>query len=901
MQQHDDPGDWRRPFTDRTVHALDDVGTVRDWLISPAWPEPADDLGEHLDAHGDPWGGRGRWRLTNGPDVTLLKEKLYRHRPLRPEPVDAPVVEGGEVLYHGPTGVAHTGTWQRMHTAADGLVDWSEFCFTPEYRVALAAAVLEVDQAEWRTLRLASTGPNRLFVNGRPVDESGAVTYMEPAERQVRIWLPSGASTVVVASWQVAFRECRQVVRLRVGGLPVSVVVPSPGACEYTSALAERMLDTVGVTRWGTTDGVVPLAGPDGAALRVRVGEQEQRIRLTDGRGAVRLKHAGCDGGGGAAGAASMLTTGTRSLRVAVDDDRAPVYREFTIAVLPDEYRPVPETDAVRRRKEFLRHAARKHGTAAGQLVRSLEDPAHKVAAAGLSRALWMIDNRADCADFEALGLLHLWHRVPADRWESGLRERVRTALLGFKFWIDQPGLDAMCYFTENHQLVWHTAELLWGSVLAEEEFGNTGWSGARHAAHGREMAVEWMRRKLAGGFSEFDSNAYLAIDLLALVSLVEFTDDLEVAALAAGLADRVLFSLAANSWRGVHGCAHGRSYVATLRSSRLEETAPIMWVCFGTGALNDAVLPATVIATARRYQVPEVIGEAARALPERWWGRQSYRGEYRGTHDLLSRPYGSDVTVFKTPDAMLACANDYRPGLPGLQEHIWGATLGPEAQIFVTHAPNASTSPSARPNAWAGNRILPRARQHQGTVLALYRIPDDDVTGYTHAWFPLAEFDAWTQTGPWTAGRVGDGYVALATEGGAQPVTAGPDAWQELRPAGPGTGWVCTIGRQAVHGDFTSFVRSLHAPRFSRDQVAFRTPDGVELHLSWDGPFTLDGRPAGLGEDGGIAPMPQLENPYTLLTPGDTALVIGRSDHRDAAHVVDLRHGREPHGGRDD
>ncbi len=458
-----------------------------------------------------------------------------------------------------------------------------------------------------------------------------------------------------------------------------------------------------------------------------------------------------------------------------------------------------------------------------------------------------MIEHRADCADFEALGLLHLWHRLDPARWEEGLRERVTAALLAFRYWIDQPGLDAMCYFTENHQLVWHTAELLWGTALGDATFTNTGWSGARHAAHGRELALAWMRRKLAGGFSEFDSNAYLAIDLLALVTLVEFAGDPEVEALAAGVADRVLFSLAVHSWRGVHGCAHGRSYVTTLRSSRLEETAPIMWLCFGVGALNDAVLPATAIATARRYRVPEVVRRAAVDLPERWWGRQSQRGTLRPAHDLLARAYASDVTVFRTPDAMLACAHDHRPGLPGLQEHIWGATLGPETQVFVTHAPNASASPSARPNAWAGNRILPRARQHASTVLALYRVPADDEMAGTHAWFPIACLDAWTREGVWTAGRLGDGYVALATEGGADPVTAGPDAWQELRPRGPGTAWVCVVGRRADHGDLDTFTASLAAPRFGRDRVTFRTPgpDAADLDLTWDGPFTVSGRPA--------------------------------------------------------
>src|SRR5262249_28782054 len=149
---------------------------------------------------------------------------------------------------------------------------------------------------------------------------------------------------------------------------------------------------------------------------------------------------------------------------------------------------------------------------------------------------------------------------------------------------------------------------------------------------------------------------------------------------------------------------AHGRSYVNTVRSSRFEETAPILWLCYGMGALNAAVLPATALATAERYQIPA-------APPAQELTRPSSSGEDRFEHDLLSRPYHSDIVVYKTPHLMLSTVEDYRPGLPGLQEHIWGATLGPETQIYVTHAPNSTTSSSARPNAWAGNRILPRAR----------------------------------------------------------------------------------------------------------------------------------------------------------------------------------------------
>jgi hypothetical protein len=879
--------------TNRTVHSLDRLGTVRDWLVTRAWSEPVDDLDKHVDAEGSPWGESGRWVLTNGPDVTPLKQALYRARPLRQEVPAEPVTEGGPVSYTGPTGRTYRDTWQRLHTAADGLVDWSAFCFTPVYRLALAATVVEVDQAEWRTVRLAGTGPTMLFHDGRLVAESNTVSYMEPVEQSVRLWLPSRTSTLLVASWQVAFRECRQVLRLRLDGLPVRVVVPSVGADENVSALAEQVLDAVGVARWGSVRPEVPLTGPDGVRLRTwwTDGPPEATpVRLAGGRATVRLSGAPpAEERSDGIGSASMLSTGAGSLRVAVDDDRAPLHRTFPVAVLPPDYRAAPEGDPSRWRRELLEHVSGVDGVVAAELAR-WELTGSTVTGAGLARSLGMLAERADCADFEAVGLLGLWHRVPPQTWEAGLRSRVREALLGFKYWIDQPGLDAMCYFTENHQLVWHTAETLAGETFPDERFGNTGWTGAQHAEHGRALAREWIQRRLAGGFSEFDSNAYLAIDTLALVSLAEFSTDHALAELAAGLADRVLFSLAANSWRGIHGAAHGRSYVQTLRSSRLEETAPIMWFCFGIGTLNDAVLPATVLATARRYRVPEAVRAVAAYAGEEWLGRQSYQGAYRFAHDLLDRPYGSDAVVFRTPDVMLASVEDYRVGLPGLQEHVWGATLGPETQVFVTHPPNASSSPSARPNAWAGNRILPRVRQVRDTVLALYRIPPDDPVGHTHAWFPIAHLNEWVSRGVWTAGRVGDGYVALATDGGATPVTSGPEAWQSLRPAGTGTAWVCTVGRRATHGTFEEFLAALPEPRFAPDRVRFTPPDGPELDLPWAGPFAVDGRPADLDDDGRFAQRLQIDNPACRLRHGDDQMVISMDGAR---HTIDLRRGR--------
>ena len=817
----------------RTVHALGGGGAVRDWLISPAWRAPCDsDLASLLRADGPPWGDDGRWVLSQGPEVAPLKGRLYERRPLVTSQALPAVAEGGPVSWIAPGGsAADTGTWRRVRTQADGLVDWSDFCFRPEYRHAVAATCLEVDQPEWRDIEIACTGPVAVWLGSAVLGVFTDVSYMEPVSHTVRARLGSGTTTLFVATWQAGFREVRHVARVAVHGLPVRVVIPSPGADERASAIAENVLDAVAVDSWAIPGSEVGLSGPAGVALSVsRPGAGEQVIVLEQGRGVYRLPDAG----------ETVLT-------VRVDDPRCPVSRELPVAVLPPRVRSVPAGDdpAVWRREVLTHVASGPPGVAralAGGVIHGRD----------LDQALSLLRNRADCADFEAVGLLTLWH---ADlTWPPGLRAQVREALLGFKYWIDQPGLDAMCYFTENHQLVFHTAELLAGQTFPDQRFANTGWTGAEHAAHGRDMALDWIRAKLAGGFSEFDSNAYLAIDSLALVSLVELCGLGQVAEAARALLDKLLFTLAANSWHGIHGAAHGRSYAQTLRSSRFEETAPIMWALCGTGALNSAGLPATCLARSRRYQVPALVRSVAAAAD--WEGRQVYSGQYTFARDLLSRPYGSDLRVWKTAHAMLSSVQDYRAGLPGLQEHIWGATLGTEVQVFATYPGSSSDSPSARPNSWAGQRILPRARQHRDSVLVLYPVRGDTVRGDTvptHVWFPVPFMDQYTVSGCWLAGRVGGGYVAVACAGGLTPVRAGSTARQEWLPDGPGTAFVATVGCAEQDGSFDAFVAALGDPSFAPSGVVWTSRDGHCLSCARRSPWTARRRTS--APTGGLIP----------------------------------------------
>ena len=629
--------------------------------------------------------------------MAALKARLYAKRGfVETQPV-SPIIEGGKVDWTAPGNKgSDSDTWRRVYVGDDGYADWSHFSYTPEYRHSLMACHIEVDQPEWRTMNIETTGPVQVWINGKLENSFHEFSYMQPLTHSFRINFKSGISSIVIATWQVAFREVRHIVRVRLTGLPVRVVIPSTGGDEYKAEIAERLLNEVGIERWARDSDDVLFCGPMGVRLRIKERDTAGdgiAIALIDGTGTLSIEELrslsksalkatlpnDLDGDV----TATMLDTGEIFLEVRVDDPSTKVFRTMRTARIPAKVRTrVPKSKPEVWRSEVIAHVANSNPSSARALAEFTLGTLKKLEREDLLPAIKMITSRADCADFEAVGLVHILKRIPESIWSTGLHAEVEKALLEFKYWIEQPGLDAMCYFTENHQFVWHCAEHLIGGYFAERVFVNANITGNEHAVHGEEMALEWLKRKLEGGFSEYDSNAYLAIDTLALVSLVEFSPSPMLRAYAEALLDKLLFSLAANSWRGIHGAAHGRSYTTTLRSSRLEETAPIMWALWGMGALNAAVLPVTTLITAKKYQVPTMIVKVGQSLDKTWSVNEAMRAlpDERSAHQpihLVDRR-GLIVDV-KLPAGIEDVGEDHDAG--ALELH-----LDHDARVVVGH-----------------------------------------------------------------------------------------------------------------------------------------------------------------------------------------------------------------------
>jgi hypothetical protein len=226
---------------------------------------------------------------------------------------------------------------------------------------------------------------------------------------------------------------------------------------------------------------------------------------------------------------------------------------------------------------------------------------------------------------------------------------------------------------------------------------------------------------------------------------------------------------------------------------------------------------------------------------------------------------------TYRTPDAMLSTAQDYRPGEEGAQQHIWQATLGPYAVVFVTNpGPHGR---SQGPGYWSANGRMPRNAQYRNVLISIYNIErhvlpgrlESRPYGYTHAYFPKWAFDEVIDVpspsgGGWIFGRVGDGYIALYSHLPRQWITSGPEAESEIGAPGFENVWICQVGRKANDGAFPAFVDSIRAVAVTVENlhVRYGSPGNGDLQFGWNTPFLLNGTAIPLRG------YPRWQNPYT-------------------------------------
>ena len=369
------------------------------------------------------------------------------------------------------------------------------------------------------------------------------------------------------------------------------------------------------------------------------------------------------------------------------------------------------------------------------------------------------------------------------------------------------------------------------------------------------------------------------------MLALVEFAGSRRLRQMAETLLNKSFFMLAMQSFRGAHGSTHGRCYVEGLKSARVENTSGLGRIAWGMGMFNGETRATGMLALAKTYRVPQILQDIAAEIDTSITTEARSQARFRPQFDMRGDAWDVRTRTRRTAHYMLSAALDYQPGERGVQEHLWQATLSPEAVVFTNYPGNNMQHGHARPNFWAGSASLPRVMLDGRTLLCLYDIQPDLGLGFAHAYFPTAAFDEWYIAGQWAFARCGSGYVGLWADGELRLTQRGQHAGQELRSVAGGAAWVCHVGSADEDGSFETFQNHLlaTAPTYENRRIRCGTLDRTDLQMGWGKPIMVNGVETSLSD------FPHYRNAYTDTAMGADEMIIR---HGDQTLTLDLMQG---------
>jgi hypothetical protein len=307
----------------------------------------------------------------------------------------------------------------------------------------------------------------------------------------------------------------------------------------------------------------------------------------------------------------------------------APAPERYPSAPVPDTFSESPFLpDYASRRQAFFEHILK---NPAPFNTKPAWHELARLAAGGTAHegifqaALDFIDARKDCSDFVLHGFIRLLmgreqsggssHPIPTDRLPETLLARVKQTMLNFKYFPDEPGIDSLCTWTENHYILFTSAAYLAGQLFPDEIFSNANETGKQKVELNRTRILRWLDLRFQTGFSEWLSHVYYDEDLTALLALYDFAADEEIRQKAEMVIDLLLLDMALNSFKGVFGSTHGRAYENTKKWASNEGTTDTFKLLFGMGIFSGFDNMSAIAFALSGYTVPQVIERIANQL----------------------------------------------------------------------------------------------------------------------------------------------------------------------------------------------------------------------------------------------------------------------------------------------
>lgn len=717
-------------------------------------------------------------------------------------------------------------------------LDLSGFWFRATRIAARAETLVRTKAAGPAHFRLATCGGAILKVNGNEVLWTGEYRRNFETGAEIEVDLQAGENRIEVFFDDLAERDTRFYIELDyLAGPAADQAIPVDCPPEDAAAI-EAALDAFHFPR-ATHDGVdvrLVLPHPLGVAAEAEItveGDFMSHDPLAPIRRTMSPDATAID-----LGPADKMPADFRHFILRLSTGGFTASRVFGTEISHARKQgTAPDTVAARIAEALTAVAEGGEADTVGALARlALGDGGEKTRAM-IAAALERIDACWDCADFALVPLI--WCRT---RWPELLGEqfcaRIDETILGYRYWMDEPGNDVQWYFSENHALLFHTAAHLGGALLPDATFRRSGRTGREQSRIGLERLEKWMDHFEAWEMAEFNSAPYFPIDLKGLTALFALSPDARLRERAGRGIARLIELVANSAHQGVLTAAQGRSYEHTLRGTTTLELSAIARMLWGKGSYG-----------ARFHATPQLalcLGDHELDLPELkdracLSGDEAQEWRFAQGENSFARLYHH-----KSADHAMGSTVAYRWGEWGYQETLIHARLGTnaQAQVWINHPGEVIHSGYGRPSYWGGSASIPRVQQYRDLAIVVFNgvEPQPD---FTHCWFPMPDFDRASLSGDTALACSGSAHLLLRGSGPFEMVTEGPTRGHELRLAGRKGWWLVRLGSEAIHGGEAGFATRFgqFAPREEHGRLVIDDPDYGPVIFHADGVVEAEGR----------------------------------------------------------
>lgn len=718
----------------------------------------------------------------------------------------------------------------------------SGFYYVPTYLRSYSYAVIKAEKAEQVEFELTSCGGVTLWVNDNLVTDFTPFTRNMKKSTTIKVDLKEGENKFIICLDDLAERDTDYYFQMkRLGSSSLSILLPVEEEVSVSELKnMEQMLDEICFEKEAYISELVELklynrlGGPIDFEVVIIPGEFVEKMQnqmelvqtrsycLEEEQKIVTLLHS------------DEVLPGYYNFMVKLTTSGIVLARKIGNQLVREDFLKYHEEDLDVRKQHALEIVAQHSvdnvykSAAFFKLGRNYEK-AEKI----ILEELDGVRQRKDCSDFHFTIILYIYQTF-SHLITDELKHEIEETMLNYRYWIDEPGDDVMWFFSENHALLFHICQYLAGSYLPEQTFSNSGKTGKELQEKAVGLLDHWFRNFFEEFITEWNSSAYIPVDLLGIGTLYNLTEEgnpLHEKAKAA--MDMIFYCLSINEHKGAVMTSFGRTYEKELKGNYNTGTTGILYVAYNAGYLTRGAI-GYISLILGDYQAPKEYKKYLKLTGPKELIHQNTQGFEEHVN----------LYLYKNSDVLLSTAVGFKPFKPGYQEHIVQAVIDELAHVFVNHPGESHPYGSGRPNFWAGNGVLPMAVQHRNLSILKYDIDESHRIDYTHAYIPLSEFKQYLGETHSIALEKDGGYIGVKALNGLFMQEEGPCSHREFISRGRENVWVIKVARSCEYKNLEGFFRDFDSMTITMNEekeVTVEDSQGMKYFIDKENEFYVN------------------------------------------------------------